>query len=223
MEATIEKTNSEKIDDLIERNKAALKMEATMERINSMVGDVVSEFDSADEAHREERRAKAVLLSRVVEMIRPTVRAIGTRPVVKYSVQHHADVNHNGGIEDEDRYDHRCLLLSDDGWGPDEDSPRANTGNFKGARLALREDGALVLFNYSGEWSRWQGSSWGWEAEVIIYDDCLEVVGEWPEVEEYIDRIAKALEKARGSRESGTGKAKQRADRLRALATILEG
>lgn len=198
-------------------------MEATIEKINGLVGDVVGEFETAEEVHREERRAKAVLLSRVVEMVRPAVRAVGTRPVVKYDIQHHADCNYYGGVTTEDRYDRRCLLLSGDEWGPDEDCPRANTGNFEGARLALREDGALIVLNYSGDWSRWQGSSWGWEAEVIIYDDCLEVVGEWPDVEEYIDRIAKALEKARGTRESGTGKAKQRADRLRALATILEG
>ena len=193
-----------------------------LDRLATVAATVAAEAEQADQARSELAAAQASLLSRVIDLARPALRAIGTRPKTSVSVAHHADVNYGGGVDTIERYPSRCLCLNSERPGPDEDNPRANGGAYEGADLFLREDGTLLELRYSGDWSRWQGSSWGWTAEVKEYTNPLEAIGDgWGDVDAYVATIAAALDKTVGSRETATAKNRQRAEQLGAIVSLL--
>jgi hypothetical protein len=184
---------------------------------------VASEATEGDTALSERRTAEAELLTRVIDLARPALKAIGTRPVIRYHIAHHADVNYNGGARTEERYTHRCVPLSASEFGPEEDCPRANEGTYGGKDLALREDGALVQIEYSGDWSRWQGSSWGYEAEITEYDSAADALADgWTDVDEYIEQLSKRLEAAVGKRKGRVEADRARAEKLAAIRSLLK-
>jgi hypothetical protein len=197
------------------------------------VNTVASEAAEGDTALSERRTAEAELLARVIDLARPALRAIGTRPVIRYHIAHHADVNYNGGARTEERYEQRCVPLSASEFGPEEDCPRANEGTYGGKDLGLREDGVLVQFDYSGDWSRWQGSSWGYEAEITEYESAADALADgWhtskPDgfaprgVDLYLDRLAQTLESAVGKRKDRVKADRARAEKLAAVSSLLK-
>ena len=202
-------------------------MNFNAKKFEETVRTVTTEATDGNQANKDRRAAEAALLDKVIEMARPALAAIGTRPVIGCNIRHHGDVNYCGGDNTEERYGSRCVLLSGDSWGPEEDFPRANAGNFEGVELAVRAPSKtsyakLIQFRYSGSWSRWQGSSWGWEAEITEYDSAAEAVADgWIDVEEYIERLGELLEKAVGKRKKRIAADKARAAKITAIKTIL--
>lgn len=187
------------------------------------VSKVATEDNEAGMARTAKTKAEGELLERVIEMAKPALKAVGTRPQIAYHISHHADVNYYGGVQTEERYAARCVPLSADKFGPEEDCPRANEGRYEGRVFAVRDDGVLVQLTYSGDWSRWQGSSFGYTADVQEYRNALDAIQDgWAKVDEYIERLSKALEGAVGKRKSRTETDRKRADKVTAVFNLLK-
>jgi hypothetical protein len=193
-----------------------------LEHLAETAATVAAEAAEADAAREQLEAAQAALLERVIASVRPALRAIGTRPLDAYHMAHHADVNHNGGVRTEERFPFRCVCISDGEPGPMEDAPRANEGAYHGEDLFVREDGALIGFTYSGSWSRWQGSSWGWTAEITQYPTPAEAIAAgWRNVDAYVKNLAAAVAKAEGSRANAIATNRARAEQLTAIVALL--
>jgi len=192
-------------------------------KFEETVSTVAAEDNEADTARTEKRRAEAALLTRIIEMARPALFAIGTRPVIRYEVAHHADVNYGGGVHSQKRAKERYIPLSSSNFEPDEDCPQANEGRYEGRTLAVRaNDDELVCFTFSGSWSRWQGSSWGYEAEITKYWTAVDAIADgWTDVQEYIDQLSELLQAAVGKRKKSTEADLKRAEKLTALTSLL--
>lgn len=191
-------------------------------RIAERAEAVAAEAEEADAAREQLEAAQAALLERAIASVRPALRAIGTRPLVAWHVAHHADVNHNGGVRTEERYPSRCVCISEGEPGPMEDTPRANEGTYHGEDLFIREDGALIGFAYSGSWSRWQGSAWGWTAEITEYTTPAEAIAAgWTRVDAYVKNIVEAVTKAEGTRQNAIVANRARAEQLNAIVALL--
>jgi len=193
-----------------------------LEKLTESVNKVVTEDEEGHWAREDLVEVMADLLRQVIGFVKPALSAIGDRPVISYAVSHHADVNYAGGIYDETRHEHRCVPLSCGAFGPEEDCARANEGRFEGRDLAVRADGALVCLEYSGSWSRWRGSSWGWQAEVTEYAGAAAAVEDgWTDVEDYITRLADKLSRAVGKRKDRIEADRRRAEKLGAVVALI--
>jgi len=193
-----------------------------LEKLTESVNKVVAEEAESSLARNDLAEVSADLLGQVVGFAKPALSAIGDRPIISHNVSHHADVNYCGGATDETRYAHRCVPLSCAAFGPEEDCPRANEGRFEGRDLAARADGVLVCLEYSGSWSRWQGSSWGWQAEVTEYAGPSEAIADgWTDVEGYITHLADKLSRAVGKRKDRIEADRRRVEKLGAVVALL--
>lgn len=195
------------------------------------VSQVVAEHQEAKTARMEKQEAEAALLARIIEMAKPALMAIGTRPVIRYEVAHHEDVNYCGGDRTEERTKERYVPLSDTDFEPGVDHPRANEGRYQGRTLAVRaNDGQLVCFTFSGDWSRWQGSCWGYEAEITEYESAQEALADgWHERKSvyttgprlFIQNLTEQLTNAVGKRQKSTEADRKRAEKLGAVTQLI--
>jgi len=184
---------------------------------------VVTEQDAAHCAAIEaEQQATAAELQRVLDTVRPALRAVCSRVQVGYAAHHQGDVNYDQGASRQYLAE-RGLYLDTDDPGPGQENPRANGGRYLGTDLFLLGDGRLAWLTYSGSWSRWQGSSSSWDADVEY------VPAEMAAVEmaaqnrgpRAIAAIRAALAaQADGTKPKATTAALARAERLTALATL---
>lgn len=194
-------------------------MELNSAQLKSDVTVVVTEFDAAERAAEAELAAKSELLSNVIQLVKPALRAIGTKPQLSRRWV--------GRRDDVTRYTKRCVALSCDQpmVGPERDSDNYSDtrGGFEGQDLLLREDGAIVELTYTGSWSNWQGETSSWTATVKEYASVEEAMADgWDNVELYVSCIVDAVAAAKGSREKSTKKAIERAEKLAALAALLK-
>ena len=193
--------------------------ETTLKNLSEQAQAVAGEQEDLDRAIDEERTAEAAVLERVIEAIRPGLRALSGRIRTAVDRRHHADVNYHGGTTEEE-YDPRCGIRVA-GSGPEEDCPRANAGSYEGCDLYLLSDGSFLELTYEGSWSRWQGSSWGWTSVATILSP-REVMDEYA-LDPIVQTISAAVSKAATSegRAKRSAAAKERAEKLRALTTLL--
>lgn len=199
-------------------------IENQVEQITGMAAMVAAEHQAHQEALAKSQAAGATLLEAVIKAALPALKAIGTRPERAYQVT-------GSGEPGKERsktthYPHRCLALNCEqkNMGPNRDAPRDNQGEWEGQDFMLREDGVLIEMTYGGTWSRWQGSSWEWEARVIKeYPDAATAIKDgWGDVDYYVERIAQALASAEGTRKEPTAKALAQAERMAAVAKLVK-
>lgn len=203
---------------LRDRKRAVMKEQ--IEKIVSSVPEIVQNFESSEVAQHAQRAAEIALLTRILEIVRPAVRALGTRPTVRYQLTNHGDVNYGGGIVRIDEpHRERVLPLNCNRIAPSEDAPRANSGSYEGVDYGLEADGTIVKFVWSGSWSRWQGSTDEFEAE-IFYTDVPKLL-ENESLNSIIEHIEHAVSKA-GNRENATKKAIERADKIAAILELVK-
>lgn len=158
---------------------------------------------------------EAALLDRVVEIVRPALRALSSRPLVG---QRTCWPDRVSTATADTRADWRGVRLAGD--GPDEDHPRANDGAYEGTDLYLRPDGTWSRLRYSGTWSRWQGATSEWEAEVEVLATA-QVVRTY-EVADLVRALLAACERQlAGNATARTAAARQRAAKLAALVALL--
>lgn len=187
--------------------------------LTALVSQVAEESAELGAAREAETIAAAAVLDRLITATRPALRAIGTRHKIQSRIWWPDRVS---TTEDVERAAYRTVCLSDDKAGPELDHPRANDGSFEGFELHLREDGSLEEWEYSGTWSRWQGTEDTWEASVTRYPSPEAAVRDgWTDVESYAARLAARLQAAAGSRKQNIAAAIARAARLDAVATLL--
>jgi hypothetical protein len=165
-------------------------------------------------AHEAVTEAEAELLTRVVEAVKPALRAVSTR----------RRITERTFWPDracpETVYTAGPAALRVHGSGPKEDYPRANRGSIEGTDLFLNPDGTWTETTYSGSWSRWQGegSSWDAEAKVLTAHEVAKAY----DVDDVIKAIGEALTKAKGTREKPTARALDRAAKVRAVAELVK-
>lgn len=186
----------------------------TAKSLAESVAAVASEHQEAQEAHRQANEAEAELLARVVEMAKPALKALSTRPKVSstttwHNVETHTEKTFAGWAG---------LRLAGD--GADEDFPRDNSGSYEGCDLFLLPDGTWKELVYTGSWSRWQGAGSHWEAEERERSTA-QVVAKY-DVDDLVTELVAAIDKAKGTRAGSTKAALARAEKFRGLAVLLK-
>lgn len=193
-------------------------MEATnLEGMKDLVTSVAAEHAAAEAAKAAELAAEEKLLESVVEMVRPALRALSTRPRVSYTCRYCDDQAYTS--EAVTRAEWAGVWVAGTS-GPDRDEPRDNAGAFEGWDLFLRPDGSWVRLGYSGRWSRWQGSTTSWESEEQDLD--LANVAKRYDVDEIVEALKQALTKASGTRAKVTKAAAERTSKLTAVVQLLK-
>lgn len=189
-----------------------------MERIaeiQSLTTAAIVAQDAVAAAAANERSAEVDVLNRILEIVRPAVNRIGRRPRV--SRRYGGGRNGLSPHDTSTRSSVKLVCLSGDTWGPEEDHPRDNDGDFEGTDFGLAADGSIVRLTYSGTWSRWQGSvsEWSAAAECITTDTLLDDHDH--DLSSIVEALIVQLERAAQARPiDGT-----RASKLRAVLALL--
>lgn len=188
-------------------------MEA-INKINELTPIVTEVHGDMTAAIVSERDAEGEVLTKVIEKVKPALRAICGRVVLNERT-----FWVNVLIERETGKTMRGLHL-DGSESEEEDYPRGNQGNYEGCGLFLRDDGQLVEVTWTGHWTRWQGRSSAFEAEVTVVTP-REAMDDW-KLSACVESIAKALEQVNtGNAKVVTQKARERAEKLAAVAKLL--
>lgn len=183
------------------------------------IAPLVQAHAESEAAQADELAAQTALVTRILEIARPSVRALGTRPQIS------DEFISGGGQVDTKRAPWRGIVLSCEPRqiGPERKGRThdSNEGAYSGSDVFLREDGALVRLNYSGAWSNWQNATCSWEAteDVLTVEDFC---ARW-EASEPAELIAHLLKLAQSAGDRGkvTAAARERAAKYRALAALL--
>jgi len=186
-----------------------------LEALKQAAAQVASEAHEAELAHADLRSAETKLLSTLVELTQPALRALSSRPVVSSATTWH-------GAETDTvitRADWRGLYLGNGRVGPEQDHPRDNAGLYEGTDLFLRDDGQFVELTYEGRWSRWQGAGEHWTAHELLRSP-EQVAAEY-DVDSLAESLSAAVQKALGTRTKSAKAATERANKLKALTVLL--
>jgi len=204
-------------------------IEQSIHTIETAAPTVASNLTAHEDAISQERAAAVALLGRAVELARPGLRAVSSRPLV---CEDWEDRDDGFQLDDEEprteRADWAGLYLGDGRPGPERvdrwrQGQEQTRGTWGGTDLFLLPDGTFKSLSYSGTWSRWQGSSSPWMADEADEEIEAVVAAKWaPSGGQSVKRLAEALQKELdGGRQKATKAALDRAERLRALAALL--
>jgi len=196
---------------------------ATIARLAPAVGAAAEDSDAARE---EQAEAEIVLLERVIALARPGLRAVASRP--KECEDWVDDDDDPSGEPRTARASWAGLCLTGRP-GPTEERTRTpggqdrTSGPYGGTDLFLLPDGTFRSLTYSGTWSRWQDATCRWTSEDEVETVAAVIRDAWtPSLSVIVARIAEALEAdARGGREKRAKTTRERAERIRALVTLL--
>lgn len=177
---------------------------------------VAEQHSALTQAIGDETAAEAALLEAAIAAVRPALRALASKIIAR---EYHTSGRDGLHPVREQEYhpDLRGLVLVDDFC--EEDDRTGNAGSYAGDRLVLLTTGELVRVKRTGHWSRWQGSdneyTTTWRvltpleaARRYRVAECLATLDK---------RLASHLE---GNAAKRTAAATQRAERLRAMATL---
>lgn len=171
--------------------------------------------EEQDAAFLQETEANAALLEATVEVVKPALRALASRV---QSAERTWWPDTSCPATEQEWYDWKALRVSGD--GAEELYPQANEGEIGGRDLFLDTNGRFVEVKYKGTWSRWQGASQGWTS-TYRFPAATEIA-----VEYFVTDILAAIDEAiaaqlKGKREKATAAALARAEKTRALVTLL--
>lgn len=194
-------------------------LEADLSKLASTISTVVAANSEADQAHADKLAAHVALVTRILKMAQPAVRALGTRPKLAdtYIVE--------GGTITDQYAVWRGVILTcpPNRVGPSRKVTKLDDtkGAYEGAAVFLRDDGALVELSYEGAWSSWQGTRCEWMAiarEITVDEFCRD----WPAAEptKLVAQLL-ALADAAGDRTKAIAKARARMDKFRAVLALL--
>jgi len=198
-----------------------------METINDLsekAAAVAAQHEDLAAAVTEERGARAAVLQVALDAVRPALRALASRIKVSSRQSHLGDVNYDQ-VETGTHLPERGVHLDTDAVGPGRCDARANSGAFDGSDVFLLTDGRIAWLKYSGGWSRWQGSTTTWEA-AVEYSTAEEAARDLVKYDRDGDAL-KALHAALDAQLSGnatarSAAARERAEKLRAIATLVK-
>lgn len=191
-----------------------------IDQIKNKAREAAHQDESYRSAIDAERSARADLLERVIEAVRPALRALCHRQ------QTHQEGRIDFGTDDTATTFHEvpALYLGDNGThpGPVDERPYrdATSGVSGGYDLFLDRTGQLLRFDYVGTWTCWQGSRWSWGATVTEIE-VTDVVA-MGEDDSAIEAIGRALNRqVTGDKAKRATAATQRAEKIRALLALL--
>lgn len=191
-------------------------MEQAVEKITNLSRSVAEQHATMEAAFAEERAAEEELLEKVVDAVRPALKALSSRILATERTWWPTSVE---TATDRSFHPERGVRL--DGNGPVRDHPRANDGAVEGEDLVLLEDGTFARLDWSGTWTRWQGRT-SEETSTLTRLTLAEVVETW-DVDQLAARLHDLLEQHLAGRATKTtAAARERAGRLRAVAALMK-
>lgn len=171
----------------------------------------------AEDAKEREARADAQVLAVVIEMVKPSLRALATRIQVSEETRWV-----NGNMQTETQVEYAKVAgVRIEGSGPMDRNRRDNDGRTDGVDVFLCTNGELVRVEYSGRWSRWQGASSRWEAEwsTLPLDAYIRTYS----LSSFLISLRDALRKeALGNRAAQAKSRTERAAKVEALLALLK-
>ncbi len=178
---------------------------------------VAGQHGALQSAIEDERGAEAQLLEKTVDAVRPALRALSSR--LKASERTFWPDRVSTATE-KSYHAERGILV--DGDGPTQDHPRANEGSISGQDLVLLDDGTFAVLDWSGSWSRWQGAPSSMQSALtpITARDVVENYDAENIAQNLVDRLEAQVN---GKATKTTAAARERAERLRAVASLLGG
>jgi len=190
----------------------------TLNQIETLAKTVEAQHVALVSAIAEENKADALLLEAVIAKLGGALPALCSRPKIEYRCTGLATDSQR---ESSKRAAWRGMCVSDKWPGAIEDNPRSNSGAYEGTDLFIRDDGSFVELEYTGSWSRWQGSISAWESserELTIQ----EVASEY-EINPIVGHILRHLsEYANGNASKRAAQARERAEKIGALLHLLK-
>jgi len=188
----------------------------TLASLASTAATVATEHEQYSAALATESEAEAALLARIIETVKPALRALACQ--IKSKDYSTAGRNGCNPVHTYDTFPERGVCLVD-GYDHDKDES-GNRGTNGGSRLYLLADGRLAHVEREGTWSCWQGEPDTWEAELTIITEA-EAVRHY----ELADMIAglntKLAEQLKGAKPVRTKAARARAEKLAAVASLM--
>ena len=186
-------------------------------RLEELARQVAEQHVEMSDAISDERSAEEALLAQIVEAVRPALRALSNRLRASRRVWWPDNVS---TATEETHHDARGIVV--DGDGPQHDFPRANEGQIVGEDLVLLDDGSFARRDWTGSWTRWQGRT-SVEESTLTPLTLAQVVADY-DVDEIAESIRERLEEQLSGRApKRTAAARERAEKLRAVSTILGG
>jgi hypothetical protein len=199
-----------------------MESQVNLSELGTMAATVASQHAEYEAAVAAEEEADAALLTALVETVRPALRALSSRPQAYYHCWWVSNVKTDTETRRAEWRGVYMRAVSDSPSGPEKDHPSANSGQWVGGDLFLREDGTWVRLVYSGTWSKWQGAADKWEAEEEALT-ALEVAQEY-KVADIVESVRAALQaQLDGAKSARTKAARERAARVAALAALVGG
>lgn len=191
-------------------------MDQTVARIDTLSRSVAEQHGTMQAAIDDERDAEKELLEKLVDTVRPALKALSSRLKSMETTFWPTSVE----IATEKTYHpERGVIL--DGNGPFRDHPRANDGRIGGTDLVLLDDGTFARLDWTGTWTRWQGRT-SEETSTLTRLDLDAVVETW-DVDEIAATLSERLEaQLAGRATKTTASARERAEKLRAVAALMK-
>lgn len=200
----------------------------SIEQLTTKINTVIEQEATARVAEQQELAAQVALVTQILEILRPAVRALGTRPLIAYT--------YAGATSTETHASWRGICLTGDAgplktvsgsrraW-PDTDT----NGSYHGEDIFLTEDG-LVELQYAGTWDQMDGSgnwssagSGNWSSAVVEYTVekfCL--IWGSADPERLLQTILALIDKAGDRHAKATEAANRHAEKFRALAALVK-
>lgn len=190
----------------------------SIESLRVAVPPVVNAATAAEQAAAEERAAATELTLAILEIIKPAVRALGSRP--RLADRYQVDGVHDGLVH----ANYRAIPLDSSdvsSLGPVRlaDVGDENNGSYGNYDVVLAEDGRILQLSYAGRWSSWSGARCEWTATVeeITAEDLLARVQPETLAKNLLTQV-----NAAGDRSKATKAMLARAERYRAIVTLLQ-
>lgn len=192
----------------------------SIEQLTTKINTVIEQEATARVAEQQELAAQVALVTRILEILRPAVRALGTRPVL---------ARIDTGATSETRASWRGICLTgvpgplETVSGQHRAWPDTNTnGAYHGEDLFLTEDGRLVELQYTGTWDRRDGSG-NWssvECACSVEKFCL--LWRRADPERLLQTILALIDKTGDRHVKATEVANRHAEKFRALAALVK-
>ena len=191
-------------------------METQNEVTPETLATVAKDHEAFTAALATQNEAEAALLGRIIETVKPALRALASR-IKKYDF---STSGRNGcnPVSRCEYFDERGVMLVDD-FERGKDAT-GNEGTYGGSRLYLLDNGTLAYVSREGTWSCWQGAADTYTATLAIVPTVRAV--EMYELTDMVEALnTKLEEQAKGSKGKRTKAATERAAKLAALASLV--
>jgi hypothetical protein len=191
-------------------------LESTVTQLAPIVAQVATEDAAHVEAITAEQAAEAALLARIVETVKPALRAMASRIFRTWRTT--SGRNGCNPVEEKDYFDERGVCLVD-AFTRVKDST-GNRGTYGGSRLYLLTDGRLAEVDREGTWSQWQGE-WDEESCTLTVVDAATAQRHY-HLSDIVEGLKAALDKQiAGKKPNATKAAQARAEKIAALARLV--